>query len=125
MRGCGRIVLLQDLGKDARTAEQSQGTGQPGVFAREGGLETLLGDVFIISVGGVLSLDVLLPEELGEAQDRGREAVERVSYKSQSKLRIHGSYQSRVYRVQKTFFRVSMVKAPKEKRFWLWCRPRR
>jgi hypothetical protein len=38
---------------------------------------------------------------------------------------INCAYQSTEYRVQNTLFRVSVVNAPNEKRFWLWCKPRR
>ena len=77
--GCGsRVVLLKNTCKNATRSEKSQGTGKTSVLARESGLEALLGDVLIVSVGGILGLDILFLEELRKSKNSGRETVEAV-----------------------------------------------
>jgi hypothetical protein len=78
-------------------------------------LKSLFGDVFVISVGRVFCVNVVFFKELGKTENRGGETM-RVSASS-NLIQSTTTYQSRVYRVQKTFFRVSIVKAPNEKRF--------
>ncbi len=72
---CRRVVCVQDPGEDASHAEESQGAGKAGVFAGQGGLEALFGNVLIIRVRRVLCLQVLLLEHLGEAESGSRETV--------------------------------------------------
>lgn len=111
----GGIVLLENFAQDAAASEQSEGAGEFGVLAGKSRLEALLGDVLIIRVRGILGVDVVFLEELRKAENGTRETVS-VSMSSDLK-HVVSAHQSNVYRVQKTFFRVSMVRAPKENRF--------
>ena len=77
--GCGsRVDLLENSRKDASSSEESESTGEAGVFTRESGLETLLGDILVIGIAGVLGLNVLLPQELGKSKKGSGEAVKGV-----------------------------------------------
>lgn len=74
---CGsRVNLFEDTSKDASGSEEGKGAGESSVLAGKSRLEALLGDILVISVGRILSLDILLLEELGKAENGGGEAVE-------------------------------------------------
>jgi hypothetical protein len=46
----GGIVFLQHASEDASRSEQGQGTRQASRLAREGRLETFLGDILVIRI---------------------------------------------------------------------------
>ena len=62
---CRKIKSEREMGQiKARAAEEGQSTGQLGVLAGKGRLESLLGDVFVVSVRGVLGMNIILLHEL-------------------------------------------------------------
>lgn len=73
--GCGRVVLLKNASKDPTRPEESQGAREAGRLAREGRLEALFCDVFVISISRVLSVNVFLLQQLGESKSGGSKAA--------------------------------------------------
>lgn len=70
-----RIDLFENLGKDAGAAEESQCAAETSGLAREGRLEALFSNVFIIRIHRILSMDVILLQQLGKAEDGSRETT--------------------------------------------------
>lgn len=78
MRRCRRVDPVQNLGQDARSAEERQGTGQTSALPGEGWQEALLGDVLIIHVIGIFRVDVVLLNQFGQAECGSRKTVQGV-----------------------------------------------
>ena len=85
-------------------------------------MEATLGDIFVVGINRVLAVDIVILDVLRQSKYDRRETESKVSILI-LRASIIETYQSTVYRVQKTFLRVSHVNVPRAKRFCDWCRP--
>lgn len=75
MKGCGRIVLFKDLGKNSGAAEKGKSAREFGVFPWECRLKALLGHILVVGVTRILGVDIVFSKKLREAEDSSRETI--------------------------------------------------
>jgi hypothetical protein len=69
-----RVDLLEHAGENPGGFEQTQSAGNARRLPRKCGLEALFRHILIVGIRRVLRLDVILIQELGQAEDGGGKA---------------------------------------------------
>ncbi len=70
-----RVILIEDLGHDARNTEESQSAGQSGRFSGQCRLEPSFRNILVVDVRGILGMNVVLIQQPWQAEQSSREAL--------------------------------------------------
>ena len=77
--GGGRwINLLENLAQYPGGSEESEGAREPGILSRQGGLEAFFGNIFVIGIGWVFSMNVLVLQKFRQPKNSSRKTRARL-----------------------------------------------